>query len=262
MTSQKSTLSRRRRQNSMLKRGAMTVRKITVLFVEQLPFRSEMHPKGLMRVGSTAVECAVGRSGIGIKRREGDGVTPVGCFSIVGWLRRADRWRTNLNAARAIFRSDGWCDDAASQNYNRPVRQPTRFSAETLWRKDNLYDVVGILNFNFKPRVVGRGSAIFLHLAHETLQATAGCVAIRPQDMRRIEHRLAKRPKICIGSSKAAHRCPKIAEPTRMWVAPSWIACSKSRSCPWRVFLTRSPAPIDAEERNAAQRDNPPGGCT
>jgi L,D-peptidoglycan transpeptidase YkuD (ErfK/YbiS/YcfS/YnhG family) len=79
------------------------------------------------------------------------------------------------------------------------MKLPTRAGAETLWREDHLYDLVGVLDFNLRPRVIGRGSAIFFHLAHDGLQPTAGCIALRAADMRRLQHRLAARAKIVVG---------------------------------------------------------------
>lgn len=237
MTSEKSTLSRPRRQNSVLKTGGILRAKIKFLFVQRLPPRAG-EPRGLLRVGANFWECAVGRGGVGAKRREGDGVTPIGRFAILSWLRRKDRWRSGFAGENGIGPRDGWCDDPGSRNYNRPVRLPTPVSAENLWREDHLYDVVGILDYNIRPRTMGRGSAVFFHLAHQNLQPTAGCVAVRARDMRQIQHRLAARPVLVVGSDKKPQRAPKMAEPTRTWVAPSWIACSKSALMPMESFAT------------------------
>jgi len=69
-------------------------------------------------------------------------------------------------------------DSRGDANYNRLVRLPYPVSHENMWRKDGLYDLVAVLGFNDLPRSQGRGSAIFLHLAHPDYRATAGCVAI------------------------------------------------------------------------------------
>ena len=73
-------------------------------------------------------------------------------------------------------------DDPADPAYNRPVRLPHPFSAETLQREDMLYDVVLVLGHNDAPPVPGAGSAIFFHLWNEAKPAdqrtTEGCVAI------------------------------------------------------------------------------------
>ena len=83
--------------------------------------------------------------------------------------------------------ADGWSDDPADPAYNRPVRLPHGFSAETLQREDMLYDVVLVLGHNDAPPVPGAGSAIFFHLWNEAKPAaersTEGCVAIARADM-------------------------------------------------------------------------------
>ncbi len=61
-----------------------------------------------------------------------------------------------------------------------------------MWRKDRLYDVVGVMDYNIRPRLRGRGSAIFFHIATDDLSPTAGCVALRPRDMARLLPRLGR----------------------------------------------------------------------
>jgi L,D-peptidoglycan transpeptidase YkuD (ErfK/YbiS/YcfS/YnhG family) len=139
---------------------------------------------GLIVSGSLTMPCAIGRNGIGPKRHEGDGRTPIGLLALVGWRRRKEKWRVFRPESRVIARWDGWCDDPGSNGYNRAVVLPFRARAENLWRVDGLYDVIGILDFNFDPRIKGRGSAIFFHLAHEDFQPTAGCIAVRRSAMR------------------------------------------------------------------------------
>jgi L,D-peptidoglycan transpeptidase YkuD (ErfK/YbiS/YcfS/YnhG family) len=68
-----------------------------------------------------------------------------------------------------------------------------------MWRADHLYDVVGVLDYNIRPRVRGRGSAIFFHIATDDLTPTAGCVALRARDMARLLPRLARRVTLLIG---------------------------------------------------------------
>jgi len=78
---------------------------------------------------------------------------------------------------RAIKPDDGWCDATGDRNYNRWVQHPYPASAERLWRKDALYDVIVVLDHNRRPRVQGAGSAIFMHLARPGYRPTEGCVA-------------------------------------------------------------------------------------
>jgi L,D-peptidoglycan transpeptidase YkuD (ErfK/YbiS/YcfS/YnhG family) len=151
--------------------------------------------------GPTQVPCAIGRSGIGWSKIEGDGRTPAGRFAILSFLFRPDAGLLPAWNFRAvpIRRDSAWCDDPGDRNYNRPVRLPYRKSREGMWREDRLYDVVGILDYNIRPRLRGRGSAIFLHLAREDLSPTAGCVALRGTDMRRLLPRLARRTVMVVG---------------------------------------------------------------
>lgn len=85
-----------------------------------------------------------------------------------------------------ILPGRGWCDEPEDRNYNRPVRLPYPASSETLLRDDHLYDVVVVLDWNMRPAVRGRGSAIFLHLARPGYLPTEGCIAVSPRTMARL----------------------------------------------------------------------------
>jgi L,D-peptidoglycan transpeptidase YkuD (ErfK/YbiS/YcfS/YnhG family) len=144
--------------------------------------------------------CAVGSGGIAEKLREGDGVTPQGSWPLRNVFYRADRMprpRTALEIA-VIEKDDGWCDAPGDFNYNRPVRFPYPASAEHLWRDDGLYDIVAIIGFNDAPVVQGKGSAIFLHVAAPDYAPTAGCVALKREDLRDLLAVLSPHAKIKI----------------------------------------------------------------
>lgn len=81
---------------------------------------------------------------------------------------------------------DGWCDAVADRNYNRKVRHPYPASAEQMWRGDALYDLVVVLDYNERPRVRGKGSAIFMHVARPGFLPTEGCIALRAGDLRKL----------------------------------------------------------------------------
>lgn len=121
-------------------------------------------------------------------KREGDGATPMGLFTLCEVLYRPDRVRRPRAGLpiSAIQSWDGWCDDARDGNYNRKVRLPYAASAETLWRDDRIYDVVVVLDHNRRPRAKGRGSAIFMHAARSDYAPTAGCIALSLGDLRRL----------------------------------------------------------------------------
>jgi L,D-peptidoglycan transpeptidase YkuD (ErfK/YbiS/YcfS/YnhG family) len=158
-------------------------------------------PRAWLIAGATQIPCAIGRSGIGRGKIEGDGKTPAGRFAILYFLYRPDagfRPRQNF-AALPIGQNSAWCDHPGDRNYNRPIRLPYGNSREGLWRDDRLYDVIGILDYNIKPRVQRRGSAIFFHLARPDLSPTQGCVALRPADMRRLLPRLSRGAVMVVG---------------------------------------------------------------
>jgi L,D-peptidoglycan transpeptidase YkuD (ErfK/YbiS/YcfS/YnhG family) len=128
---------------------------------------------------------ALGRGGVAALKREGDGSTPFGRLPVRQVLYRADRVmrpRTPI-PPRAIRADDGWCEDAADRNYNRLVKLTARSDADRLTREDNLYDLVIVLGYNDRPRVKGRGSAIFVHLARPGYAPTAGCIALSRRDL-------------------------------------------------------------------------------
>ncbi len=128
----------------------------------------------------------VGRSGIGVKRIEGDGISPLGCWPIRRVLFRADKLATapvSVFPTDAIAMDDGWCDAPAHPDYNRPVKRPFAASHEALWRGDDLYDIVVVLGHNDDPVVPGAGSAVFLHVASPGYGPTEGCATLSRVDL-------------------------------------------------------------------------------
>lgn len=143
---------------------------------------------GRLSFGTIAMACTIGRGGACAAgdKREGDGCTPLGVWPLRGILLRAgkvDPMEIRL-PWRWVRAGDGWSDDPADPDYNRPVRLPRGFSAESLTRTDDAYDVIVILGHNDRPPVPGQGSAIFFHLSEG--RPTAGCVAVERADMLRL----------------------------------------------------------------------------
>jgi L,D-peptidoglycan transpeptidase YkuD (ErfK/YbiS/YcfS/YnhG family) len=157
--------------------------------------------KGILMMSGQPIPVALGRGGIRHDKREGDGATPAGVWHPVEVRWRADHGGRPITAlpVRATQRRDGWCDEPASPRYNRPVQLPFRGSHEEMWRQDHLYDLVVVLDHNRRPRKTRRGSAVFLHLAREGFEPTAGCIAFRRADLYRLLARLSPRSKLRVG---------------------------------------------------------------
>jgi L,D-peptidoglycan transpeptidase YkuD (ErfK/YbiS/YcfS/YnhG family) len=141
--------------------------------------------RGLAQLGDRTFDCALGRAGLVADKREGDGGTPIGRFPFRRLLYRADRVariETRL-PARHIERDDGWCDDPASPDYNKPVQLPHPARHEEMWLESALYDLVVVIGHNDDPVVPGAGSAVFLHVARDDWGSTAGCIAFKRTDL-------------------------------------------------------------------------------
>ncbi|MDX2073079.1 MAG: L,D-transpeptidase family protein [Alphaproteobacteria bacterium] len=146
--------------------------------------------------------CAIGKNGIATDKKEGDGCTPTGTFALRECWFRMDRMespRTKL-PLKLIRPEDGWCDDVRSSEYNKHIKitgdrlqvtegtpKPAALnlqpSFEHLWRDDHVYDLIVPLGYNDDPVVPGRGSAIFMHVAHGDYRGTEGCIALAKEDM-------------------------------------------------------------------------------
>ena len=129
--------------------------------------------------------CAVGKNGFSADKKEGDGCTPLGIFSLRECWYRADKMsapKTKL-PLKIITQNDGWCDDVSSPDYNRHVHLPYSFSHEKLWREDDLYNLIIPIGYNDSPIISGKGSAIFLHVAKTDYSGTEGCIALSKYDL-------------------------------------------------------------------------------
>lgn len=144
--------------------------------------------KGLLLGEHRIWPCHLGRSGQSALKREGDGATPVGRYPFRAAYYRADRIARPDTALpiRPINPDDGWCDAPGDRNYNRLVTLPYPASTERLWRDDELYDIIVELGYNDRPRIQGRGSAIFMHRANADGGPTDGCIALPMHDLRAV----------------------------------------------------------------------------
>ena len=140
------------------------------------------------------IKCAVGKRGIGVKKQEGDLITPKGNYKIKYIFFRPDKVK-NLSTKlkkRTINKKMGWCDDPKSKDYNKLVRLPFKFNFEKLYRSDSIYDIFFVLDFNTNPIKKNKGSAIFIHIAKKSFSSTKGCVAIKKTDIKMLAKKISK----------------------------------------------------------------------
>jgi L,D-peptidoglycan transpeptidase YkuD (ErfK/YbiS/YcfS/YnhG family) len=127
------------------------------------------------------------------RKKEGDRASPAGQFRLLGgFFRPTGRRPIAPWPLRPIRETDGWCDDPRSPAYNRLLPLPSSYSYEKLWRNDGLYDLVIVLDYNLWPQRKLGGSAIFLHCARPDFTPTAGCIALKQEDLRKLLPRLAE----------------------------------------------------------------------
>jgi L,D-peptidoglycan transpeptidase YkuD (ErfK/YbiS/YcfS/YnhG family) len=167
------------------------------IWIRRRPGRAS---QGWLFAGPVALPVALGRAGIKANKREGDGATPRGCFRPRRLWWRAERHPrpATLLPLRRIKPDDGWCEDPADRRYNRPVTVAPDSRADRLARADALYDFIVEIDHNTRPRIAGRGSAVFIHAAREGFAPTAGCIALRLNTLRRLLARIGPRTRIVV----------------------------------------------------------------
>jgi L,D-peptidoglycan transpeptidase YkuD (ErfK/YbiS/YcfS/YnhG family) len=157
--------------------------------------------RGWLTAGPLTIPVALGRGGILANKREGDGGTPRGSFRPRQLWWRGDRHRRpqTFLPARTIGDTDAWCEDPKNRHYNQPIRLDREQGGDRLKRADQLYDFIIEIDHNTRPRIAGRGSAVFLHLARDNFGPTAGCVSMTRAAMLQLLRRLGPKTKIIIG---------------------------------------------------------------
>ena len=159
-----------------------------------------INKSGYLKYKDFKFKCALGKAGIGEKKREGDNVTPTGTFKIVKIYYRSDRVKKISSKLRLIeiTKNMGWCDDPNSKNYNKLINLPSKYSHEKLFKKNNIYNVIVVLNYNMKPIIKNKGSAIFIHIAKNNYQPTQGCIALKKNDLLKLLSKISRNIKIKI----------------------------------------------------------------
>ena len=141
--------------------------------------------KNTLKYNNMSFQCAVGRNGISGNKIEGDGCTPSGNYSIEKIYHRKDKFNLpNLDISTiTIEKNFGWCDDVNSDEYNKLIKFPFKHKAEVLFRDDNIYDILCVINYNRNPIIKNKGSAIFLHISRNDNANTEGCLALKKNDL-------------------------------------------------------------------------------
>jgi L,D-peptidoglycan transpeptidase YkuD (ErfK/YbiS/YcfS/YnhG family) len=159
-----------------------------------------INKSGYLKYKNLKFRCALGKAGIGKKKIEGDSITPRGKFNIVKIYYRSDRVKKISSKYRLIkiSKNMGWCDDPNSKSYNQLINLPTKYTHEKLYRKENVYDLLVVLNYNMKPIIKNKGSAIFIHIARQNYKKTSGCVAIKKPHLIKLIKTIKKNTKVVI----------------------------------------------------------------
>ena len=149
-------------------------------------------------------KCSIGKRGIGNKKKEGDLITPKGLYKIKCVLYRKDRIKKVMSKIKKIIikKNMGWCDDPRSKAYNKIIKLPSNFSYEKLYRKNNIYDIILVLNYNMNPIIKNKGSAIFIHISKKNYKKTEGCIGLKKTHLLKILEIIEKNTKVKIVSQR------------------------------------------------------------
>ena len=157
-----------------------------------------INKSGYLKYKNFRFRCSLGKAGIKKKTKEGDQVTPKGIFKVIKIYYRKDKIKKIINPIKKIQikKNMGWCDDPKSDLYNQQIKLPNKFSYEKLYRKDGLYDIILVLNYNTSPIVKKKGSAIFIHIAKRKFKSTEGCIGLKKNDLIKLLKKIKKNTKI------------------------------------------------------------------
>jgi L,D-peptidoglycan transpeptidase YkuD (ErfK/YbiS/YcfS/YnhG family) len=156
---------------------------------------------GYLNYKNFKFRCALGKNGIKKKVKEGDFITPKGKYKLIKIYYRPDRIKKINSPLKKIKikKNMGWCDDVNSKHYNKQIKINDKISHEKLYRKDSLYDILIVLNYNLNPITRGKGSAIFLHVAKKNYSKTQGCIALKKNELLNLVSKIKKNTQIKIG---------------------------------------------------------------
>ena len=144
-------------------------------------------------------KCSIGKNGLKKNKFEGDNCTPVGTFTLGPIYYRNDRIAKPDTRLRTIQiqKQMGWCDDPNNINYNKEIKLNKKTKAEKLYRKDKIYDIIIVINYNTRRIIKNKGSAIFIHVTNN-YKPTRGCIALSLSDLEILLKVIKKNSKIKI----------------------------------------------------------------
>tara|TARA_B100001559_G_scaffold314419_1_gene314778 strand:+ start:696 stop:1190 length:495 start_codon:yes stop_codon:yes gene_type:complete len=156
--------------------------------------------KHTLKVDDFYFKCCIGKHGLSKKKKEGDKKTPKGIYLIENLYFRKDRIKKPETSIKCIEikKSMGWCNDLDHpKQYNRLINNNKKIKHEKLNRRDNKYDLLIPIKYNFKKPILGQGSCIFIHLTNN-YKPTAGCIALKKKDFLIMLKLINKKTKIKI----------------------------------------------------------------
>jgi len=129
-------------------------------------------------------KCSIGKKGLKSKKTEGDQCTPIGVFKIGKVYYRPDRVKKidTILKTKKIKKNMGWCNDPHNKKYNKEIVLDKKNKGERLFRKDNAYDILIVIEYNTNKTKPFKGSAIFIHLT-KNYGPTEGCIALKKNDL-------------------------------------------------------------------------------
>ena len=156
--------------------------------------------KDTLLIEDFKIKCCVGKNGLTSNKVEGDKKTPIGTFELDKLYYRKDKFskpKTELKCV-PIDREMGWCNDLNNpQKYNKIIKRNKKIKHEKIFRSDSKYDFIIPIKYNFKKPILGKGSAIFLHIT-KNYRSTDGCIAISKNDFLILLRLINKKTKIKI----------------------------------------------------------------
>lgn len=131
----------------------------------------------------------VGRNGMALDKREGDGCSPIGCFPLVQAFGNEPGRSTRM--PYLFTQGLEGVDDPSSRYYNRLVRPQDIHdidwkSSEKMDEMGPVYDWGVVVGYNWPHPRPHAGSCIFLHIWSSSKEGTAGCTAMAKEEMQRV----------------------------------------------------------------------------